>query len=129
MVAEENDVMKRTMILVLIMTTGLGALGYTTYSRPRADDVKVSRITAKKFDFTPNELTVKKGVPVVLELTSTDRVHGFSLPDFKLTAKIEPGKVTRVTFTPDRTGEFTFSCNIFCGSGHEDMAGRLIVTD
>ena len=45
------------------------------------------------------------------------------------TAKIEPGKVTRVVFTPDKTGEFTFSCNIFCGSGHEDMVGRLIVTD
>ena len=121
--------MKRTMILVLIMTTGLGALGYTTYSRPRADDAKVIKITAKKFDFAPSELTVKRGVPVALELTSTDRVHGFSLPDFKLTASIEPGKVTRVTFTPNRTGEFTFSCNIFCGSGHEDMAGRLIVTD
>ena len=121
--------MKRTMILILIMTTGLAVLGYTTYSQPRADDVKAIKITAKKFDFTPNELAVKKGVPVTLELTSTDRVHGFSLPDFKLTARIEPGKVTRVTFTPDRTGEFTFSCNIFCGSGHEDMAGRLIVTD
>ena len=128
MVAEEN-VMKRTMILVLIMTAAVGVLGYTTYSQPRADDSKVIRITAKKFDFTPSELTVKKGVPVVLELTSTDRVHGFSLPDFKLTARIEPGNVTRVTFTPDRTGEFTFSCNIFCGSGHEDMSGRLIVTD
>jgi cytochrome c oxidase subunit 2 len=128
MVAEEN-VMKRTMILVLVMTTAFYVLAYTTYSRPRADDVKVIKITAKKFDFTPSELTVKKGVPVALELTSTDRVHGFSLPDFKLTAIIEPGKVTRVTFTPDRTGEFTFSCNIFCGSGHEDMAGRLIVTD
>ena len=121
--------MKRTMILMLVMTTAFGVLAYTTYSRPPADDVKVIKITAKKFDFTPSELTVKKGVPVVLELTSTDRVHGFSLPDFKLTARIEPGKVTRVTFTPDRTGEFTFSCNIFCGSGHEDMAGRLIVTD
>lgn len=121
--------MKRTMILILVMTTAFGVLAYTTYSRPRADDVKVIKITAKKFDFTPSELTVKKGVPVALELTSTDRVHGFSLPDFKLTARIEPGKVTRVTFTPDRTGEFTFSCNIFCGSGHEDMAGRLIVTD
>lgn len=128
MVAEEN-VMKRTMILVLIMTTAFGVLAYTTYSQPRADDIKVIKITAKKFDFTPSDLTVKKGVPVALELTSTDRVHGFSLPDFKLTARIEPGKVTRVTFTPDRTGEFTFSCNIFCGSGHEDMAGRLIVTD
>ena len=121
--------MKRTMILVLVMTTAFGVLAYTTHSRPRADDVKVIKITAKKFDFTPSELTVKKGAPVALELTSTDRVHGFSLPDLKLTARIEPGKVTRVTFTPDRAGEFTFSCNIFCGSGHEDMAGRLIVTD
>ena len=121
--------MKRIMILVLAMATGLGVLVYPTHSAPRADDVKVIRITAKKFDFTPNEITVKKGVPVALELTSSDRVHGFSLPDFKLTAKIEPGKVTRVVFTPDKTGEFTFSCNIFCGSGHEDMAGSLIVTD
>jgi len=121
--------MKRIMILVLAMTTGLGVLADTTHSAPQADDVKVIRITAKKFDFTPNEITVKKGVPVALELTSSDRVHGFSLSDFKLTAKIEPGKVTRVLFTPDKTGEFTFSCNIFCGSGHEDMAGRLIVTD
>src|SRR5258708_6906579 len=120
--------MKRIMILVLAMTS-LSALAYPTHSAPRPDDVKVIRITAKKFDFTPSEGTVKKGVPVALELTSSDRVHGFSLPDFKLTAKIEPGKVTRVVFTPDKTGEFTFSCNIFCGSGHEDMAGRLVVTD
>jgi len=121
--------MNMIMMLVLAMATGLGVLSYPTHSAPRADDVKVIKITAKKFDFTPGEITVKNGVPVALELTSSDRVHGFSLPDFKLTAKIEPGKVTRVVFTPDKTGEFTFSCNIFCGSGHEDMAGRLIVTD
>lgn len=121
--------MKRIMTLALAMITSLVAVAYTTHSAPRADDVKVVRLTAKKFDFTPGEITVKKGVPVALELTSSDRVHGFSLPDFKLTAKIEPGKVTRVVFTPDKTGEFTFSCNVFCGSGHEDMAGRLVVTD
>jgi len=121
--------MKIIMILVLAMTTGLGVLAYSTHSAPPSCDVKVIRITAKKFDFTPSEISVKKGVPVALELTSSDRVHGFSLPDFKLTAKIEPGKVTRVVFTPDKAGEFTFSCNIFCGSGHEDMAGRLVVTD
>jgi cytochrome c oxidase subunit II len=121
--------MNRLLMLVLAMTTGLGVLAYPTHSASRADDVKVIRITAKKFDFTPSEITVKKGEPVALELTSSDRVHGFSLPDFKLTAKIEPGKVTRIGFTPDKTGEFTFSCNIFCGSGHKDMAGRLIVAD
>lgn len=121
--------MKRIATLTLVIASSLGGLADTTHSAQRADDVKVIRITAKKFDFTPSDISVKKGVPVALELTSSDRVHGFNLPDFKLTAKIEPGKVTRVEFTPDKTGEFTFSCNIFCGSGHEDMAGRLIVTD
>jgi len=121
--------MKRIMILMLAMTAGFGVPAGTTHSAPRADDVKAIRITAKRFDFNPSEITVKKGVPVAFELTSSDRDHGFSLPDFKLTAKIVPGKVTRVEFTPDKTGEFTFSCNVFCGSGHEDMAGKLIVTD
>jgi cytochrome c oxidase subunit 2 len=30
--------------------------------------------------------------------------------------------------TPDKTGTFTFLCDVFCGSGHEDMSGTLIVT-
>ncbi len=64
--------MKRIMMLVLAMTTGLGVLAFTTYSAPGADDVKVIRITAKKFDFTPSEITVKRGVPVELELTSSE---------------------------------------------------------
>ena len=64
--------MKRIMILVLAMTTGLGVLAFTTHSAPQADDVKVIRITAKKFDFTPSEITVKRGVPVELELTSSE---------------------------------------------------------
>ena len=122
--------MARVISFVIVASiVGAGLLAYGTHSRSQADDVKVVKLTAKKFDFTPGEVTVKKGVPVALELTSADRVHGFNLPEFKLTARIEPGKVSRVVFTPDRTGEFTFSCNVFCGSGHEDMAGKLIVTD
>jgi cytochrome c oxidase subunit 2 len=121
--------MKRMMILALTMTASLGALAHTTNSTTWVDDVRVIHVTAKKFDFTPSAITLKKGVPVALELTSSDRVHGFALPDFKVTAKIEPGKITRVEFTPDKAGEFAFACNIFCGGGHEDMAGTLIVTD
>ena len=121
--------MRRIVTLVIVAVIGVGMIAHFTRGRSHADDVKVVKLTAKKFDFTPGEITVKKGQPVVLELTSTDRVHGFSLPEFKLTARIEPGKVSRVVFTPDKTGQFTFSCNIFCGSGHEDMAGKLIVTE
>ena len=121
--------MRRITTFVIVAVVGVGMIAHFTRGRSHADDVKVVKLTAKKFDFTPGEITVKKGAPVALELTSSDRVHGFSLPEFKLTARIEPGKVSRVVFTPDKTGEFTFSCNIFCGSGHEDMAGKLIVTE
>ncbi len=92
-------------------------------------DEKVIQMSAKKFAFSPDTITVKKGVPVVLELTSEDRVHGFKLPEFKVRSDIKPGAVTRVSFTPDKTGEFSFSCDVFCGDGHEQMDGTLIVTE
>jgi cytochrome c oxidase subunit 2 len=124
-----EQVMNRLVTFLLVAGCCFGVIGFVAHTGPRADDARVIKLTAKKFDFTPSEITVKKGTPVALELGSADRVHGFSLPDFKVTARIEPGKVTRVTFTPDKTGEFVFSCNVFCGSGHEDMMGKLIVTE
>jgi cytochrome c oxidase subunit 2 len=90
---------------------------------------QVIHITARNFEFSPGMITVKKGVPVVLELSSADRKHGFRLRAFGVRADIKPGGVSRVSFTPDRTGRFTFSCDVFCGEGHEEMTGTLVVTD
>ena len=41
---------------------------------------QVIQITAKRYEYNPVTITVKKGVPVVLEFTSLDRLHGFSCP-------------------------------------------------
>jgi heme/copper-type cytochrome/quinol oxidase subunit 2 len=72
---------------------------------------------------------VAKGDVVVFKLTSSDVVHGFSLKDFEvfLTDGIEPGKATYVSFTADKAGTFTFSCNAICGEMHQNMQGTLIV--
>jgi len=107
----------------------LGSLGVYVGAQSAEPKEKVVRITAKRFNYTPGEVTLKKGVPVVLEFTSQDILMGFNLPDFNLRADIVPGKKTRVRFTPDKTGSFVFLCDIFCGTGHEEMNGRLIVTD
>jgi cytochrome c oxidase subunit 2 len=96
--------------------------------RMKIDDQLIS-LKAKKFEFTPSKITVKKGVPVVIELSSEDRSHGFNLPEFKVRADVQPGSPSKVRFTPDKAGEFDFSCDVFCGDGHEDMNGKLVVTD
>jgi cytochrome c oxidase subunit 2 len=92
---------------------------------PNADGV--IRVTARRFVFLPREMTLKRGLPVTLELTSADVVMGFNLPDFNVRADIVPGQVSKVTFTPDKVGSFMFICDIFCGDGHEGMEGKLHV--
>ena len=87
----------------------------------------IVRIRAKKFEYLPAEITLKVGVPVVFELTSEDVTMGFNLPDFKVRTDIVPEKVTRLPFTPDRTGTFDYYCDVFCGDGHEDMSGKMRV--
>ncbi|MFI5197530.1 MAG: cupredoxin domain-containing protein [Thermoanaerobaculia bacterium] len=89
---------------------------------------RIVKISAKRFSFTPSEVRVKRGETVVLELASEDRVHGFNLPAFKIRKDIVPKEVTRVTLTPDKEGTFPFHCDVFCGDGHEDMTGALVVT-
>jgi cytochrome c oxidase subunit 2 len=114
-------------LFILGIWAGVSALGFVPGSA--AANEPVISITAKKFEYSQPVITLKKGVPVVLELTALDRVHGFNQPDFKLRADLVPGSVTRIKFTPDKTGEFVFFCDVFCGDGHEEMSGIFIVKD
>lgn len=104
---------------------GLGAAGAcAAAAKPAAAVIKV---TAKKFVFMPNAIKLKQGVPVVLEFTTEDVLMGFNAPDLGVRADIVPGKVTRLRIVPGKTGSFTFFCDIFCGSGHEEMTGTITV--
>jgi cytochrome c oxidase subunit 2 len=112
--------------LAVLLALGVIATDAGVQAAPQA---KVIKISAKRFDYTPGNITVKKGQPVVLELTSKDVLMGLNLPDFNVRGDMIPEKLTRVRFTPDKTGTFTFVCDIFCGSGHEEMHGTITVVD
>jgi len=90
---------------------------------------KIIRIIAKKFEYSPDKITLKKGVPAVLELTSLDRLHGFNCPGLDIRSDVAPDKVAKVAFTPDKTGTFEFHCDVFCGVGHGEMTGTITVTE
>src|SRR6266700_2732696 len=112
-----------------LLAAGLAAAAGTAFGAGVLAKSKeeVIRITARKFAFMPGEITLRKNVPVMLELVTADVFMGFSAPDFNLRADILPGRVSRVRFTPDKTGTFVFLCDIFCGDGHERMSGKLEV--
>ncbi|MGZ3240840.1 MAG: cupredoxin domain-containing protein [Burkholderiaceae bacterium] len=126
------DRSKRTLLLGSL--TGLGALLFG--SGISAQDMatpknrkkeRVIKIQAKKFVYTPNQITITKDEHVVLEITSVDFIHGFNIPDFKIRADLPPGQITRIRLNPDKVGRYAFLCDNFCGSGHEEMNGTIIV--
>ena len=90
---------------------------------------RVLRIEARKFAYTPNRIELKRGEALVLEFMAVDFTHGFHIPDMKIRADLVAGKVTRVRLAPEAAGQFAFMCDNFCGSGHEDMNGTIIVRD
>ena len=92
-----------------------------------APSIQSFELTARQWEFEPGTLTVKQGDTVHLTITSTDVSHGFYLPAFNVSETLIPGETVRVEFVADQKGTFTFSCNVFCGSGHSHMNGTLVV--
>lgn len=114
-----------SMLLALALTGALSApLPMCAQSAPRRID-----IVAKRFEFTPGEIDLKKGVPVVLALTSQDVAHGLKFKALNLNLKVKKGETSEVTFTPEQTGTFVGQCSVFCGSGHGSMKLTLHVTE
>ena len=103
----------------------LGFGAYQVFAKPKEVVIKM---TVKRFEFSRKTITLKKNVPVLIEITSLDVPHGFSVPDFNARAEVVmPGKATQIRFTPDKAGEFIYLCDVFCGDKHEELQGKFIV--
>ena len=110
--------------LLIVVVSGAASFAWAT-----APTEKVFKVVSKRFVFEPAEIVLKKGVPVDLQITTEDVVMGFNAPDLKQRADILPKQVAHVHFTPDKVGTYPFLCDIFCGSGHENMNGVIKVID
>jgi cytochrome c oxidase subunit 2 len=78
-------------------------------------------ITAQRFSFSPNEITVKKGEQVTLVIATKDVSHGLLIEDLGVRTEIKKGQSTEVKFTPEAVGTFEGKCAHFCGKGHGSM--------
>ena len=111
--------MKHRAPAILIAFLGLGLCAQ--------EGPKVIPITAKRFEFSPREVHLKKGEKVTLVLKSGDVTHGLFCRGLKLDEDIDPGRETRVEVTPGQEGQFVAICNHFCGGGHAGMKMTFVV--
>jgi cytochrome c oxidase subunit II len=86
-------------------------------------------ITAQRFSFTPNEITIKKGQEVTLVIRSADVSHGLVIEDLGVKTEVKKGQTAEVTFTAATAGTFGGKCAHFCGKGHGSMKLVVHVTE
>ena len=117
---------KKLIVFGLVM----GLAAYTTVIPSDAGEgTQVVKITASKFHFTPDHITLVKGQPVMLQLTSTDKTHGFLIRALKIDTDIKPGTVTQIMVTPQTAGMFKAICDHYCGLGHSGMKMTVVVQE
>jgi cytochrome c oxidase subunit 2 len=87
----------------------------------------VVEITAKRFGFEPERIEVTEGDRVRLVVRSADGVHGLGIKKFKVEKKIPRGETVTIDFVASTAGEFPVLCSEYCGKGHDDMKGTLLV--
>ncbi len=126
--------MKRSTIkwvALLLFALGVrGVLGQdSTQGAGSTGEAVEIKMTARKYRFDPNVITVKKGQHVRLIITALDRDHGFKLEAFNINQKLKKGDASTVEFTADAAGTFPFQCSVVCGLGHHKMKGRLVVEE
>ncbi len=120
--------MKLKFFASVFIVIALAVLVAPQYMRAQSMPRRIE-IVAKRFDFTPNEISLKRGTPVVFVLTSKDVAHGLKFKGLNLTIKTKKGGTNEVTFTPTEVGTFVGQCAVFCGSGHGLMKITLHVTE
>src|ERR1700694_444282 len=120
--------LKRTVFLSFIALCVIAISANRFAMAQKSGPVEI-KITASRFQFEPRTITVQKGKSVRLLITSTDTDHGFAIKELGIERKLKATETTVVEFTPSRIGKFEFSCSVFCGAGHEEMTGELVVTE
>ena len=76
-----------------------------------------------------DSLNWRKARPTGLHIASMDWQHGFSLQPQNINVQILPGYEMVLTITPDTSGDQTIICNEYCGIGHHNMVGKILVAE
>lgn len=90
---------------------------------PAADEYRIITVDAKRWEYSPNLIKVKKGEKVKIKINNIDTDHDAKFETMKTTTD-KDGYIILDTST---AGTYVFKCDDFCGEWHRDMKGTVIV--
>lgn len=112
--------------IIALVAASIAALAQQTAPEP-----KVFEVVARRFSFEPSTIEVVEGDTVRLLVRSADGPHGVEIKAFKVKKAVpraKPGdSPVTIEFVASAAGEYPILCSEYCGKGHEEMTGALVV--
>jgi cytochrome c oxidase subunit 2 len=123
-----------------------GILGIHAQTADPGSATRVIEVSARKYEFDPPEIHVKKGARVQLRVHSVDETHGIKLsltpeggndkaaPGLLFANSADNGNVEKnqdqvLEFVAQQSGTYEFKCAKVCGIHHGKMKGKLVVEE
>jgi cytochrome c oxidase subunit 2 len=104
-----------------------GGFSFDSYIKDDAD-LKPGEFRQLAVD---NEAVVPVGKTVLVQVTSTDVIHGFIVQSFGVRIDAVPGRLNQTWFKAEREGLYYGQCSLLCGEDHAYMpiAFRVVSQD
>lgn len=94
----------------------------------QSPEPRTIEVLARRYSFEPAEIAVTAGEAVRLVVRSGDGLHGFEIKPLNISKEVPRGSApVIIDFVAGEAGRFPIVCSVYCGEGHEDMNGVLVV--
>ena len=117
----------RTRQGVIFVTLAAAVLLLVSTAAQDQGQVREFSVSGNGFAFSPASISVNKNDLVKITFTAQDMPHSFTIDDYRIVKRAGAGQTVTFEFRADRTGPFTFYCNLSQDAKCKDMKGTLTV--
>ena len=118
---------KTYLVLCALLTSAVIPAPQPASAR-QAPGPRVVEVIAKRYAFEPAEIELAVGESVRLMVRSADGLHGIEIKEFRVKKELERGAdPVAIDLKPTVPGRYPILCSEYCGEGHTEMKGTLVV--
>lgn len=119
--------LRRKSVSVVAFACVALAVGVWTRASARQGQVREFTIEGSQFAFSPTRIDVQQDDLVKVTFTARDMAHSFTIDEYRIAKRAGAGQTVVFEFRADRTGAFTFYCNLSQNDRCREMKGHLQV--
>lgn len=91
------------------------------------DSTRAFRIRLQKYEFVPARIEVQQNDLVKITIETEDIPHSFTIDDYRISKRVNPGQTVVFEFRADKPGTFPYYCSLTIDEGCRNMRGELVV--